>query len=117
VSRDRGVRAQHWLARYLAAHGWPAAEAVGSGRRGSDVLGTPGITWENKTAREFRPGEWVKQAKAHAWADQVPVVVYWPDRVGENTPEAAMAILPLPVLVGLLRAAGYGSELLEASER
>jgi hypothetical protein len=115
VSRDRGVRAPHWITRYLSDHGWPHAEATGSGRRGTDIQGTPGIVWEVKTAREFRPGEWVRQARTHAWADQVPVVVYLPDRVGERTPEAAMCILPLPVLTGLLRAAGYGSDLLEGS--
>jgi hypothetical protein len=110
MSKDRGVRAQHWLARYLQTQGWPHAEVVGSGRKGSDLLGTPGIVWENKTANTFRPVEWVRQAKAHSWSDQVPVVVYWPNGVGEQTPDAAMGIVPLPVLAGLLAAAGYGNQ-------
>jgi hypothetical protein len=110
MSRDRGVRAPNWLARYLNTNGWPQAEATGSGRNGTDIQGTPGIVWENKTAREFRPAQWVRQARAHAWADQVPVCVYWPDGVGEGSPGAAMGILPLPVLVGLLRGAGYGTD-------
>jgi hypothetical protein len=111
VSRDRGVRAQHWLAGFLARSGWPGAEVVGSGRKGTDILGTPGIVWENKTAREWKVNEWVRQARSHAWTDQVAVTVYWPPGVGEHTPECALAILPLPVLAGLLRAAGYGTEL------
>jgi hypothetical protein len=119
MSRDRGLRLQNALARYLSAW-WPSAESAGAGRPGSDVLGTPGIVWENKTAREFRPAEWVRQARHHAtdcgcWhrpcapgCDEqtgfpaVPVVVYWPDRVGDQSPEASMAILPLPELVALL---------------
>src|SRR5271168_5002627 len=79
VSRDRGIRLQNALARYLAGW-WPSAESAGSGRPGTDVLGTPGIAWENKTAREFRPGEWVRQARAHAAT-------------------AAARRLPLPVVV------------------
>jgi hypothetical protein len=112
VSRARGLALQNALARYLAAW-WPSAESAGAGRPGSDVLGTPGIVWENKTGAEFRIFEWVKQCKSHAWADQVPVTVYWPRAVGKQTPEAAMAILPLPVLVGLLAAAGYAGERME----
>jgi hypothetical protein len=67
VSRDRGVRLQNALAAYLRQW-WPSAESAGSGRPGSDVLGTPGIVWENKTPREFRPWEWTRQAQRHARA-------------------------------------------------
>jgi hypothetical protein len=109
MSRDRGVRAQNWLAAYLAGHGFPHAESTGSGRRGSDVQGTPGIVWENKAAREFRPAAWVAQARSHARSfATVAVTVYWPVGVGERGADAAMAILSLPELVALLRAAGYG---------
>ena len=109
MSRARGLVLQNALARYLSAW-WPGAESAGAGRPGSDVLGTPGIVWENKTGTEFRIWEWVKQCKGHVWADQVPVTVYWPRGVALQTPQAAMGIVPLPVLVGLLVAAGYGSE-------
>ena len=108
MSRDRGIRLQNALARYLTAW-WPSAESAGSGRPGSDILGTPGVVWECKTAREFRPAEWVRQAKAHAITRPalLPVTVYWPDGVGEGTVGAAMGIVPLPELVDLLRKAGY----------
>jgi hypothetical protein len=106
MSRDRGLSLQRALAKYLSAW-WPSAESTPNGRAGSDVLGTPGIVWENKTARAFRPAEWVRQAKGHGRAGVMPVVVYWPDRVGEGTTDAAMAILPLPKLVELLVGAGY----------
>jgi hypothetical protein len=111
MSRDRGIRLQNALARYLSDW-WPSAESAGSGRPGSDILGTPGVAWECKTARQFRPAGWVRQAKAHAITRGiVPVVVYWPDGVGESTPGAAMAILPLPELIDLLAAGGYTSAL------
>jgi hypothetical protein len=111
VSRDRGVRAQNWLARLLVTSGWPNAEAVGSGRNGTDIKGTPGIVWENKTAHEWKVNEWVRQAKGHGGFGQLPVTVYWPVGVGEQTPECALAILPLPELLAVLRAAGFGNEL------
>jgi hypothetical protein len=107
VSRDRGIRLQNALARYLTAW-WPSAESAGSGRPGNDILGTPGIVWECKTARGFRPAEWVRQARTHApAAGDLPVVVYWPDGVGEGSPQCAMAIMPLPYLVSMLVGAGY----------
>ena len=116
MSRDRGIRLQNALARYLTAW-WPSAESAGSGRPGTDILGTPGIVWECKTAREFRPGEWVRQAKQPAISRfLLPVTVYWPDGVGESTPAAAMAILPLPELVELLVAAEYVHRLREVPQ-
>jgi hypothetical protein len=110
MSRDRGQRLQRALASYLRTW-WPSAESTPNGRPGSDVLGTPGIVWECKTAREFRVLGWVHQARRHAWEDQVPVTIYWPQNVGEGSPEAVMAIVPLPVLVGLLAASGYTGQL------
>ena len=115
MSRNRGLALQNALARYLQAW-WPGAESAGAGRPGSDVLGTPGIVWENKTAARFDPVAWVKQARGHAWADQVPVVVYWPVGIGEGTPQAAMAIVPLPDLVGLLVYAGYAGPVKQMEE-
>lgn len=119
MSRARGSVLQNALARWLAANGWPHAESAGAGRNGSDVLGTPGVVWECKTAydfkRDFRPSAWVAQSKTHAMAlaaggersCQVPVVVYFPPGVGEASTEHALAIVPLHVQVQLLKEAGY----------
>lgn len=111
MSRDRGVRLQNALAAYLRQW-WPSAESAGSGRPGSDVLGTPGIVWENKTSGKGSRniGAWIDQANGHARGNQsVPhVVVYWPPGVGDKRPELAIAMLPLPDLTRLLREAGYG---------
>jgi hypothetical protein len=112
VSRTRGVRLQLALARYLSAW-WPSAESAGSGRNGSDVLGTPGIVWECKTAREFRPAEWCRQARRHMASFgvnrpvDVPVTVYLPDGLGEAGMGAAIAMMPLADMIGLLGEAGY----------
>jgi hypothetical protein len=106
VSRNRGLALQNALAAYLRSW-WPHAESAGSGRPGSDVLGTPGIVWENKTPRRFDPYAWVLQAHGHAAGGELPVCVYWPDGIGERRPELALGIMPLRELVELLRKAGY----------
>ena len=129
MSRARGNVLQNALARYLTAW-WPHAESAGAGRNGSDVLGTPGVVWECKTAydfkRDFRPAAWVKQAKQHATDcgctdslacapgcdgqrgdPDLPVVVYFPPGIGEANTGNALAIVPLHVQVQLLKEAGY----------
>ena len=129
MTRARGNVLQNALARYLTAW-WPHAESAGAGRNGSDVLGTPGVVWECKTAydfkRDFRPAAWVKQSKLHKslrpvailgpdgrdsgrteWRRDIPIVVYFPPKIGEENTEHAMVIVPLHVQVQLLREAGY----------
>ena len=120
MSRARGNVLQNALARYLTAW-WPHAESAGAGRQGSDVLGTPGVVWECKTAydfkRDFRPAQWVEQSKAHARVNplasqsdplqRMPIVVYFPPGIGEANTGNALAIVPLHVQVQLLREAGY----------
>lgn len=113
MSRARGVALQLALARYLSSW-WPSAESAGSGRNGSDILGTPGVVWECKTAREFRPLEWCRQARGHtaffALGQPVdwPVTVYFPDGLGAKGAGEAIAMMPLREMVGLLMQAGYG---------
>ena len=110
MTRATGNRKQNILARYLTTW-YPHAESAGAGRNGSDVLGTPGVVWECKTAddfkRDFRPAAWVKQAGRHATARAVPVVVYFPRGVGEANTGNTLAIVPLHVLMNVLQAAGY----------
>ena len=120
MSRDRGNRLQNALAAYLTRW-WEHAESAGAGRNGTDVLGTPGVVWECKTAtdfkRDFKPTAWVSQSKGHANLHQlatslghttdVPVVVYFPAGIGEQNTGNTLAIVPLHVLMRVLTEAGY----------
>src|SRR5215475_9682074 len=44
----RWSETQHTAAAFLRGRGWPYAEAVGNGRPGADVTGTPGLSVEVK---------------------------------------------------------------------
>ena len=126
MSRARGNRLQNALARYLIPW-YPHAESAGAGRNGTDVLGTPGVVWECKTAaefkRDFRPAEWMKQAKSHALLRAmpngapypVPVVVYFPPGIGEQNTANTLAIVPMHVLMRLLVEAEYATPPKEAA--
>ena len=61
------------LAEYLQAEGWPFAEAVGSGRNGVDITGTPGLAIEHKGADEWKLETWLAQAETRPG---LPIVVY-----------------------------------------
>ena len=113
MSRARGNRLQNALAGYLTRW-WTHAESAGAGRNGTDVLGTPGVVWECKTAfdfkRDFRPAAWVAQARSHARPGDIPVVAYFPPGVGEQNTGNVLAIVPLHVLMRVLVEAGYAPE-------
>jgi len=114
VSDARGRALQNALAGYLRDNGWPNAESTGAGRKGTDITGTPGIVWENKTARDFkrdfRPQAWVAQSRAHANGnDLIHIAVYFPNGVGARSAGDTIAMLPAHVLVRLLHEAGYGT--------
>jgi hypothetical protein len=108
---------QNALAAYLRQW-WPSAESAGSGRPGSDVLGTPGIVWENKTSGKGSRniGAWIDQAAGHKRsmtdharpdAADLAVVVYWPPGLGDKRAEQAVAMLPLGDLARLLAACEF----------
>jgi len=116
MSRARGNRLQNALAEYLTRW-FPHAESAGAGRNGTDVLGTPGIVWECKTAydfkRDFRPSAWTDQARSHARPGDIPLVVYFPAGIGKENTGNALTIVPLHVQMRLLIEAGYAVEPLE----
>ena len=103
----RSVSIPRGFARYLTAW-WVHAEATGTGRPGRDILNTPGVAWEVKTAGEekFSPPAAVRQAVKNAGGD-MPVVVWFPPGVAEGSPDKAVAMMPLDRLMKLLTEAGY----------
>jgi hypothetical protein len=93
-------------AAYRRGRGWPYAEAVGNGRQGVDVTGTPGLSIEVKSLTDDRrPAAMLKQAAKRAG---LPVVIYRPPNYGPATIDEWPCILRLEDVVKLLAAAGYG---------
>lgn len=99
------MQTQALVARYLAENGWPFATDAGAGRSGTDVLNTPGLTWEVKARRDFTPEAWLRQAVA---GDAVPLVVWRPNGAGPAGIENWAMMLRFGHGVHLLRDAGYG---------
>lgn len=98
---------QHLVAAHFVAAGWPFAEAVGTGRGGTDVTGVPGVSVEVKSTGTDEPRwrPWMAQAAGHPG---VSFVVWRGPGMGPSSVGQWQAILPLADLTALLRAAGYG---------
>lgn len=91
------------VAKYLAEKIYPHATDAGSGRQGSDILNTPGTSWEVKARRELRPLEWMRQARQSD--DEFPIVVFRPDGAGPTSIDKWPCIITLEDLVNLLEEA------------
>lgn len=115
MTRRRGLELQAAWARYIRPW-WPRAESTPNGIGGTDVRNT-GIFWEVKTIRNsadgtnrFEPKKWVESALKRAAPGQLVIGVFWPERVGEKSPDKAIALVPAPTLLHLLERAGYTDE-------
>jgi hypothetical protein len=107
----RGREAETLFARWLQLNGWPFAEPVGAGRQGSDVTGTPGVSFEVKATGELRLQEALRQARAGASAGlyhELPVVVWRPPMGGPSNVDLWPAFMRAGELVRLLHLAGFG---------
>jgi hypothetical protein len=76
------------------------------------------VVWECKTAREFRPLEWCRQAARHPRLrnealSNPSITVYFPNGMGEQSTGSAIAMMPLDGMVKLLCEAGYGVDKYE----
>lgn len=106
--KRRGAEAERCVAAFLRDAGWPFAEAVGAGRGGTDVTGTPGLVWEVKARREVSMRSAMVQAAGHGTEHDLPVLVLRLNGQGPASVSEWPAVLPLAALVSLLREAGYG---------
>ena len=109
--KRRGRQSEHVVADYLRRNGFDFAEAVGAGRSGTDVTGTPGIDWEVKARRGLNLAGLLRQLDERADQERLGVGVVRLDGQGPASIETWAAVLTLADLVALLRAAGYGTPL------
>lgn len=105
--RRKGVVQELAAAKYLAANGMPHAERRGGGFGGSDIVGTPGITWEVKAQAGARLATWVDQAqevRAKA-GDTYRMLIA--KRAGTTDVGRWHAVLPMAQFMALLAEAGW----------
>ena len=103
--RRRGLQTQNLVAEWFRGLGWPHAESAGSGRKGVDVLGLPGLACEVKARRELRLVAWLRQART---TPGVSFVVHRPDGMGPQAIAEWPVTMRLADFTQLLIAAGYG---------
>ena len=99
------MRTQQVVANYLSENGFPWALSAGPGRSGSDITGTIGLAIEVKARAGFDPMAWVRQAASN---EGLPLVMFRPNGMGEQSVAEWPCIVRLEDLVTLLRASGYG---------
>lgn len=109
-NRRKGATNELAVARWLQTHGHPHAERRGGGFGGSDIVGTPGLTWEVKAQAGQSLGTWVDQAdKARAAAgDRYSIVIA--KRRGTTDVGRWHAVLPVEQLARLLVDAGWADD-------
>lgn len=105
--KHRGMATQRIVASYLQSNGFPWALSTGAGRAGSDITGTIGLAIEVKARAGFDPMAWVRQAASN---EGLPLVMFRPNGMGEQSVAEWPCIVRMADLVTLLRAAGYGSQ-------
>jgi hypothetical protein len=113
TSRRKGSAAERALVDHLRANGWPYAERRGGGFGGSDVIGTPGVTFESKNCARVELAAWVDQAETARIGSgdrYSPVIV---KRKGHTDVGRWYAVLPVAQLLALLAEAGWAAPYAE----
>lgn len=105
--RRKGATNELAVAKWLAAHGLPHAERRGGGFAGSDIVGTPGISWEIKSQAGARLATWADQTEAARAAAGDTYGVLVAKRAGTTDVGRWLAILPMAQLLALLAEAGW----------
>lgn len=101
----RWSQTQHLAAAWFRAHGFPHAEAVGNGRPGVDVTGTPGLAPEVKATQGLKPGALRQAANGR---QGLPFVIYRPPGSGAANVADWPVVVRLEDFTALVRGAGYG---------
>ena len=110
TSRRKGIDAELALAKWLQANGWPHAERRGGGFGGSDIVGTPGITWECKNQAGLSLGTWTTQTETARTTAGDTYGVLVVKRAGTTDVGRWHAVMPLNQMLALLREAGWAGE-------
>jgi hypothetical protein len=109
--RRKGHAAEAAVAQYLAANGFSHAERRGGGFGGSDIVGTPGISWEVKAQAGARLATWADQTEAARAAAGDVYGILIAKRAGTTDVGRWLAVLPMAQFMALLAEAGWTAPL------
>lgn len=107
--RRKGNDYERALVAWLQTHGWPYAERRGGGFGGSDVVGTPGLTFECKAQAGTSLGVWVDQTETARAAAGDTYGVLAVKRRGTTDVGRWFGVMPLEQLARLLADAGWAT--------
>lgn len=82
--KARGMRAQVLSADFLRPI-FPWVNTVSGAATGRDLRNTPGLSVEVKARRDFEPLAWLRQSNKNSDGDEMAIVIWQPDGMGEKT--------------------------------
>lgn len=115
--RRKGATQELAVAKYLAASGLPHAERRGGGFGGSDIVGTPGLTFEVKSQAGARLATWADQTEEARAAAGDTYGVLIAKRAGTTDVGRWHAVLPMAQFMALLAEAGWTAPTKESECR
>lgn len=104
--RRKGIVNELAVAKYLAANGLPHAERRGGGFGGSDIVGTPDLTFEVKAQAGAQLATWANQTETARKAAGDTYGILVAKRAGTTDVGQWHAVLPMSQLMALLAEAG-----------
>lgn len=108
TSKSRGTLWESEIVRFLNEH-WPHVErrALAGAQDKGDVAGIPGVVIEAKSCKEFRLGEWVREAAVETVNARARIGVVWAKRRGKTSAADGYVIMTGAQFAVLLKDAGY----------
>lgn len=105
--QNRGRESEFIVARLYQRYGAQFAEAIPKFLPGKDIKNVPSLAPEIKSAKDFQPLAWTRQAAKNAGLNEIPVVHYRPNGYGEAKINDWPVIMRTEDFMRLLVAAGY----------
>lgn len=116
-NKARGTRHETNVVNYLRDNGFPHAErrALAGAEDKGDINAGPGLVIECKAQARHSFAEWLDEAVVEGENARADVAAVWAHRRGKGSPADHYVVMTGAQFVKLLRLAGYGDTLEEAS--
>lgn len=109
TAKRKGATTEQMWVEYLQQMGWPHAERrhlSGTADRG-DIAGCPGVTVEVKSGAKMAVGQWMSELEVEMANDRTAVGYVAVRPRLKPSPDSWWCVVPAPVLLRLLKDAGW----------